>query len=46
MNACIIKSMKYSVSPVVRIAISPKNPADLPKLIEGMKKMAKTDPLV
>lgn len=45
-NACIIKSMKYSVSPVVRIAISPKNPADLPKLIEGMKKMAKSDPMV
>lgn len=46
MNACTIKSMKYSVSPVVRIAIKPKNAADLPKLIEGMKKMAKTDPLV
>jgi len=45
-NSCIIRSMKYSVSPVVRIAISPKNPADLPKLIEGMKKMAKSDPLV
>ena len=45
-SACIIKSMKYSVSPVVRVAVSPKNPADLPKLIEGMKKMAKTDPLV
>jgi len=38
--------MKYSVSPVVRIAIQPKNPADLPKLIEGMKRMAKSDPLV
>jgi elongation factor 2 len=45
-NASIIRSMKYSVSPVVRIAISPKNPADLPKLIEGMKKMAKSDPMV
>lgn len=45
-QASIIRSMKYSVSPVVRIALSPKNPADLPKLIEGMKKMAKTDPLV
>ncbi len=45
-NANIIKSMKYSVSPVVRIAIQPKNPADLPKLIDGLKKMAKTDPLV
>jgi elongation factor 2 len=45
-NAHIIRSMKYSVSPVVRIAIQPKNPADLPKLIEGMKRMAKSDPLV
>ena len=45
-NACIIRSMKYSVSPVVRIAIKPKNAADLPKLIEGMKKMSKSDPLV
>jgi len=45
-NACIIRSMKYSVSPVVRIAIQPKNAADLPKLIEGMKKMSKSDPLV
>jgi elongation factor 2 len=45
-QACIIKSMKYSVSPVVRIAITPKNPADLPKLVEGLKKMSKSDPLV
>jgi len=41
-----IKSMKYSVSPVVRIAVKPKNAADLPKLVEGLKKMAKSDPLV
>jgi elongation factor 2 len=45
-SACTIRSMKYSVSPVVRIAVSAKNPADLPKLIEGLKKMAKSDPLV
>jgi elongation factor 2 len=45
-QACTIRSMKYSVSPVVRIAVSPKNPADLPKLVEGLKKMAKSDPLV
>ena len=45
-QACIIRSMKYSVSPVVRIAVAPKNPADLPKLVEGLKKMAKSDPLV
>ena len=45
-NACTIRSMKYSVSPVVRIAVTAKNPADLPKLIEGLKKMSKSDPLV
>jgi len=45
-QASTIRSMKYSVSPVVRIAVSPKNPADLPKLVEGLKKMAKSDPLV
>jgi len=45
-GASIIRSMKYSVSPVVRIAVSAKNPADLPKLVEGLKKMSKSDPLV
>lgn len=41
-----IRVMKYSVSPVVRVAITPKNPAELPKLIEGMRRLAKSDPLV
>jgi elongation factor 2 len=45
-GAAIIKSMKYSVSPVVRVAVMPKNPGDLPKLVEGLKKMSKSDPLV
>ena len=41
-----IRSMKYSVSPVVRVAVKPKNPADLPRLVDGLKKLAKSDPLV
>ena len=45
-SAFPIRAMKYSVSPVVRVAVSPKNPADLPKLVEGLKMMVKTDPLV
>lgn len=45
-SASIIRTMKYSVSPVVRIAVMPKNPSDLPKLVDGLKKMAKADPLV
>lgn len=41
-----IRVMKYSVSPVVRVAVKPKNMAELPKLLEGMKRLAKSDPLV
>ena len=31
-----MKVMKFSVSPVVRVAVEPKNASDLPKLVEGM----------
>jgi elongation factor 2 len=41
-----IRSMKYSVSPVVRVAVAPKNAADLPRLVDGLKKLSKSDPLV
>eukprot|EP01137_Pigoraptor_chileana_P031525 Opistho-2@19440 len=41
-----MRVMKYSVSPVVRVAVECKNPADLPKLVEGLKRLAKSDPLV
>eukprot|EP01105_Mastigella_eilhardi_P027701 TRINITY_DN86_c0_g2_i1.p2 TRINITY_DN86_c0_g2~~TRINITY_DN86_c0_g2_i1.p2 ORF type:complete len:862 (+),score=187.73 TRINITY_DN86_c0_g2_i1:97-2586(+) len=44
-DAFPIKDMKFSVSPVVRVAVEPKNPADLPKLVEGLKRLAKSDPL-
>jgi len=33
-----IRVMKYSVSPVVRVAVDVKNASDLPKLVEGLKK--------
>lgn len=39
-------TMKYSVSPVVRVAVEVVNASDLPKLIEGLKRLAKSDPLV
>merc|ERR1711993_131981 len=41
-----LKVMKFSVSPVVRVAVEPKNPADLPKLVEGLKRLSKSDPMV
>ncbi|CAB1317178.1 unnamed protein product, partial [Coregonus sp. 'balchen'] len=37
---------QFSVSPVVRVAVEAKNPADLPKLVEGLKRLAKSDPMV
>lgn len=41
-----LKVMKFSVSPVVRVAVEAKNPSDLPKLVEGLKRLAKSDPMV
>ena len=38
--------MKFSVSPVVRVAVEPKDPQHLPKLVEGLKRLAKSDPMV
>jgi elongation factor 2 len=45
-DAHTIKAMKFSVSPVVRVAVECKNPADLPKLVDGLKRLSKSDPMV
>jgi elongation factor 2 len=39
-------TMKFSVSAVVRVAVEPKSAQDLPKLVEGLKRLSKSDPLV
>merc|ERR1719369_1642626 len=41
-----MKQMKFSVSPVVRVAVEPKDQQQLPKLVEGMRRLAKSDPMV
>merc|ERR1712036_124534 len=41
-----LKVMKFSVAAVVRVAVEPKNAQDLPKLVEGLKRLSKSDPLV
>merc|ERR1712193_152435 len=41
-----MRVMKFSVSPVVRVAVEPKDPQQLPKLVEGLKRLAKSDPMV
>lgn len=45
-EAHCIRVMKYSVSPVVRVAVEAKSASDLPKLVDGLRKLAKADPLV
>jgi len=40
-----MKVMKFSVSPVVQVAVEVKNANDLPKLVEGLKRLSKSDPL-
>merc|ERR1740123_2628803 len=40
------QTMKFSGAAVVNVAVEPKNAADLPKLVEGLKRLAKSDPLV
>lgn len=45
-NAHNLKVMKFSVSPVVQVAVEVKNANDLPKLVEGLKRLSKSDPCV
>jgi elongation factor 2 len=45
-DAHTIKAMKFSVSPVVRVAVECKNPSELPRLVEGLKRLSKSDPMV
>lgn len=40
-----IKEMKHSVAPVMRQAVSTVNPADLPALVEGLKRLSKVETL-
>ena len=41
-----IKPMEFSVAPVVQVSVSPKDGRDLPKLIEALKRLVRSDPAV
>ena len=43
-DAWPIKSMKHTHIPVINVDVKPKNAADLPKFIEGLKIIRKIDP--
>ncbi|XP_076274909.1 elongation factor 2-like [Rhynchophorus ferrugineus] len=38
--------IKFGVSLVIRVAVEHKNPADSPKPVEGLKRLAKSDLIV
>ncbi|OMP04056.1 hypothetical protein COLO4_09989 [Corchorus olitorius] len=41
-----IRAMKFSVSPVVRISVHCLDASHLPKLVEGIKRLSKSDPML
>jgi elongation factor 2 len=45
-SAFPIRAMKFSVAPVVRVAVEPAVASDLPKLLEGLSRLARSDPCV
>ncbi|XP_068210064.1 translation elongation factor 2-like isoform X2 [Palaemon carinicauda] len=45
-DAYNFKAMKFSIPPVVRVAVEPCSPSDLPRLIEAIERLSKSDPIV
>jgi len=45
-DAFPLRKPTMSVSPVVRIALQPRSAADLPKMVEALRRLAKTCPIV
>ncbi|HZT35641.1 MAG TPA: GTP-binding protein, partial [Nitrososphaera sp.] len=43
-TATAFESIKYVSEPVVTIAVEPKHPKDLPKLVEGLRRITVEDP--
>ncbi|KAL7713464.1 Elongation factor 2 [Entamoeba marina] len=41
----IIKEIKFTHNPIICVSVEPKDPSNLPKLVEGMKRLSKIDPL-
>jgi U5 small nuclear ribonucleoprotein component len=42
----IFRPLSFSTKPLIKIAIEPLNPSELPKLLEGLRKVNQTYPLV
>ena len=45
-EAHIFRPISHSTASVVKIATEPLNPAELPKMVEGLRRLAKSYPLL
>lgn len=45
-DLCIFRPLKHMTQSVVKIAVEPVNPSELPKMLDGLRKINKTYPLV
>jgi U5 small nuclear ribonucleoprotein component len=43
---CIIRPIKFTTEPVFKVAVEPINPTDLPKMLDGLRKISKSYPIV
>lgn len=41
-----LAGVRRTATPIVRVALEPKNPADMPKLVEGLRLLNQADPCV
>ena len=42
----IFRPLKFNTSSVIKIAVEPVNPSELPKMLDGLRKVNKSYPLV
>ncbi|XP_078572893.1 116 kDa U5 small nuclear ribonucleoprotein component-like [Branchiostoma floridae x Branchiostoma japonicum] len=45
-EAYIFRSLKFNTSSVIKIAVEPVNPSELPKMLDGLRKVNKSYPLL
>lgn len=44
-DVCIFRALQFNTLPVVKTATEPLNPSELPKMVEGLRKISKSYPL-
>ena len=45
-EACIFRPLQHMTKSVVKLALEPLNPSELPKMLDGLRKVNKTYPLL